>query len=179
MPSWEGAQGHRRHKGPAPQEGLRVTRRRAGVAGGRDTLAGVVPANANPGHKQNRPTYWDLSNLYPWWPRSLSWKFKRPVCQRKSAGRSGIWPEQAARPQANLSGRLKRCRVTPAIRSAAFARNFGCPSAVSRGPIPRVFGAGGYAPSELSWNSSSASCSASALFLAGSSCGSGRQGLIS
>src|SRR6266436_4903643 len=38
MSGREGAQGHRRHKGPASQEGLRVARRRAGIAGGRDTL---------------------------------------------------------------------------------------------------------------------------------------------
>ena len=165
MPSREGAQGHRRNKGPAPQEGLRVARRRAGVAGGRDTLAGVVPAERREPHTtavvfyrqasgpdrangpsarrvepQRAPTA-NILGLIEFVPMvALTPRPERSsnLCANENTTADQAFGVNKGAAPVNLSGRLKKCRVTPAIRSAAFARGFGCPPAAGQGPIPRV-----------------------------------------
>ena len=206
MSGREGAQGHRRHKRPASQEGLRVTRRRAGVAGGRDTLVGVVPAERREPHTTAVVFYRQASGP----DRANGPSARRVEPQRAPTanilGLIEFVPMVALTPRPGSSSNL--CANENTAADQAFGVNKGAAPGKfvrpaekmpgdSGNPIsclctrlrlsacceprtnPARFGARGYAPSELSWNSSSASCSASALFLAGSSCGSGRQGLIS
>ena len=145
MSGREGAQGHRRHKRPASQEGLRVTRRRAGVAGGRDTLAGVVPAERREPHTtavvfyrqasgpdrangpsarrvepQRAPTA-NILGLIEFVPMvALTPRPERSsnLCANENTTADQAFGVNKGAAPVNLSGRLKKCRVTPAIRSA-------------------------------------------------------------